>query len=161
MNNTKFLNWKTIKIGTFKSAVELEEALLVGKSLKEDFAKNMIRSYNFSINKNERELNLVIISPKELGFESNVSYNKICKTAFQLGLKLCPDETGPQICLQSNDLNKNNFLVIGMESIFIPITKEPCIFYLAQNKKNKILLNGRWGRPEGVWINSSPFVFCY
>lgn len=162
MNNTKFPVWKTVKTGTFDSIVELEEALFFGKCLKNNFAKSMIKSSDFNLNEEESEINLILLSPKELGFNYPVSYKEICEVGLAQGLKLCPVETGPQLCLQYNNLTKNTDLIIATKPVFIPITKEPCIFHVELYYNIiEIWLNGCWGRPEGIWGILSKFIFCY
>lgn len=113
--------WKTIKLGTgLKTADGFRKALVDGGSRIANSANQMFRKRVFTASKTERELDLVNVSPRDLGFKKQTTYKKVCAKAKKIGLELCPSEVGPQLCLQYKDQPKGEWLVIGMKVFVEP-----------------------------------------
>lgn len=148
--------WKTIKLGTEKSAKDLKKALERGKYPIGTYAEQILKKV--VVAESETELDLVIVTPRELGFTENTRRDAIYERAQELGLQLCPNEVGPQLRLQYGDQPLNEWMVIGME----PLTDSDGdlrLFYVVH------LSDGRWlhsnyGSPDDVWSLDYRFVFA-
>ncbi|NVN95999.1 MAG: hypothetical protein HXX18_12025 [Bacteroidetes bacterium] len=165
MNNINFQIWETIEIGTYKSIKEFEKAINENCLIK-NFSKNLLKSPSFILSKEHKKINLVVVTPyivypKKLDFEFYVTYERICRIAFKNGLKLCPVETGLQICLQSNRLCKGTSLNIVTESIFIPTIKKSCISHIDRwYDDGNIVITGLSIFSEKNFNRFSKFIFC-
>ncbi len=97
------------------SVPNIEETIAIGAVVSADGFRKMfhkrgmtISGYaqeildKISLTKERKEIKIVIISLANLGFGFNeeVEYPTICLKAKEMGLKLCPAEVGPQVCLQ-------------------------------------------------------------
>ena len=100
----EFAIWKTIKIGTFKSKDNLFKIIEKGKHFHGNYwyPKNFIKSKEFVIEEEEREVDLVLTSAEELCFKG-ASWAQSYTCAKELGLEVCPDETACQLVLQYGD----------------------------------------------------------
>ncbi|HTB30703.1 MAG TPA: hypothetical protein VK808_01680 [Bacteroidia bacterium] len=88
---------RTITLGTIKSA---------------DAYRAMSRKLNYGLERADRILNQVpfaqtetqvticILTLRDLGFDTNVTYKQVCQRALQMGYHLCPAEVGPALRLQ-------------------------------------------------------------
>lgn len=76
------------------------------------YAKDMMAQIETS--ENSEQLKLVSLTVKDLGFPKAATINEIYKRAKELGLKLCPAETGPNLRLQNST---PDWMLIGMEKI--------------------------------------------
>ena len=111
MNTTviteEFKVWKTIKIGTFKSMDDAENALRSAKILFEEFGSvtPLLRHPMFKLETVEREIDLIKVTAEELGVESfteesKVFYSRELHMTIGGALQFCPDETALQLRLQ-------------------------------------------------------------
>lgn len=111
--------WMTIKLGTgLKTADDFRKALKAGRNNISDWVNNFLGKPAFTVSETERDVELVNVSVKELGFKKGACYADICKRALELGLDLCPAEVGPQLCLQWKDQPKGKhvFVVINVNT---------------------------------------------
>ncbi len=94
--------WKTITLGTYsRTANEFWEALDRSDRKPSSAIYEVMRSPDFKTSEFRQEVNLVVVSVKELGFSGIKSAAEICDRAIiEFGLDLCPNEVGPQLVLQ-------------------------------------------------------------
>jgi hypothetical protein len=130
--------WKTINIGTFRSIINLREALEASEcgSATPRNSTNLARvttvpcrlgtSANeilgrpgFELSRTPGQLELVLVSGKDVGFrpDSQPSLTEIYERAESLGFALCPPEVGPQLRLQYTNQKIGEFLLIAMRPI--------------------------------------------
>lgn len=107
--------WKTISIGTHARIDELKDAILSSGFRIGDWANDVLGEPNFTVASEEKKIDLVRITPKDLGFKEGAYREDIYNRALELGLKLCPLEVGPQLRLQYIDQPRLESLQIGME----------------------------------------------
>jgi len=89
--------WKTIKIGTYRNAKDMY------KNLRENFPGAYFDVPTLWVSPDEKEIHLVKVRVSDLfGGKNgdNFSYKKICAAGVRAGLKLCPNEVAPQLCMQ-------------------------------------------------------------
>jgi len=111
-----FRTWKTVQIGTYSDVKLLKEAILSAGFRIGSWAEDVLESTQFVLSTKEREVDLVRVTPEDLGFHDGAYRRDIYKKALSLGLKLCPLEVGPQLRLQYTDQPRLESLQIGMES---------------------------------------------
>lgn len=154
----EFNVWKIIKLGTgFKTAKDFCRAFKRAGYKIGDWANDVLGQKAFTVTPRETSLVLVRVSVSELGFE-RATRRKIYARALELGLKLCPAETGPQLRLQYTDQPLGEWVLVGME----PITDsggDPHVFRVARDEDGA-WLDGAYGDAEGVWYGGDRWVFA-
>ncbi len=150
--------WKTITLGSFPDPLKLRNKLdSMGCSVGGQAAEILARP-TFMLGSRRTELELVLVSPVQLGFTSDmVTLADVYGRARQLGFELAPAEVGPQLRMQYLDQPVGEFLIIGME----PIKTwggEPVILNVANGGAGLILI-GQDGRSGAEIHLSSRLVF--
>ncbi|MEK7506301.1 MAG: hypothetical protein AAB572_01720 [Patescibacteria group bacterium] len=149
---------ETIEIGG-KSAKELEKEMKKKGINVSDYAKDMIESKDFTTLKKSEPEDLVRLKVDDLGFpkDKNPTTDEVYKRIEELGLELCPAETGPQLRLKYADQPLNEWVRIGMKQI-ADRGGGPHVFDLSRDDDGLWLNNG-WASPEGGWNTDREFVF--
>ncbi len=129
---------------------ELEEKQFVIS----DYAKSMLKSKDFTTEKNKEKINLVRLTVKDLGFPDSVTIEEIYKRAQELGLELCPAETGPNLRLQNSTPDQ---MLIAMKQI-TDFDGYPRVFGLGRYGGG-LWLDDDWTYPEYRWSPEVEFVF--
>lgn len=128
--------WKTITLGTFKSVDGLQAALrefylreIRGLSSFTSMEYSLLRHGDFSPAPTSTEVDLVKVSPTDLGFVDTYEYGKprpivflsdMVSRALEYGLVVCPCEVGPQLRLQYENQPDNEWLEIVMKPLLVP-----------------------------------------
>lgn len=151
--------WKTISLGTanLKSAGDLRKLTKEANLIITEEADIFLDKIDFSEIKTETKVDLVLLTVADMGFRDGTFGKDIYQKAKELGLKLCPAETGPQLRIQYPDQKFYENLVIGM----VPIKDsagELTIFSVDHTYRG-VELNTHWGDPKGFW-NGPKWVFC-
>ena len=150
----EFSVWKTVKLGTCKTPDEYRRALKsAGRSIG-DLSDEILGRITCS--EEEVDLDLVVLSVGDLGFNKGARYADICAKAIELGLELCPDEVGPALRLQYGDQPKDERLSIAMEAIAGRVSLN--IFYV-ENDDGELWLRADFGYSRYAWSADSRFVF--
>lgn len=150
--------WKTIQIGTgLQTADDFRKAVKLASMKIGDWANDILGKPAFTATESVTELELVVASVAELGFNGGATRKDIYVRAQELGLDLCPPEVGPQLRLQYMDQPKGEWLVIAMEPIAVSDGNLD-LFYVGH------VDGGRWldansGRPGRFWGGRDRFVF--
>jgi hypothetical protein len=132
----KFPIWKTISLGTFKNTDELLDELEKFRLREERNLVHTVRmNYrlihhkDFAIAHEHTEIDLVKVTPVDLGFIDTYKYGKprpvvflseMINRAREFGLVECPAEVGPQLRLQYKDQRDNEWLEIVMKPLLVP-----------------------------------------
>ncbi|RZM96357.1 hypothetical protein CWO91_38245 [Bradyrhizobium genosp. SA-3] len=151
--------WKTITIGTFADPIRLRNALdSMGCNVGGQAAEILARP-TFTVGSHKTDVELVAISPAQLGFTSNtVKLADVYTHARQFGFELAAAEVGPQLRIQYFDQPMGEFLIIGMEPIKT-WSGEPIILNVANGGAGLILI-GQDGRAEAEIPVTSRFIFA-
>lgn len=149
--------WKTITLGTHKDLKALKAALKSAKCKVSDYANDLLGKPAFTLASEQTEVDLVVRSVKELGFEGNATYAQICAKAVELGLELCPAEVGPALRLAYNDQPHDEWLRIAMEAI-TDSGGDRLIFHVGHGN-DELWLGWGDGNPDRVWCPDDRFVF--
>ena len=145
----EFPFWKTVLIGAGeKTGKEMTDTLtregfyVSGSS--DSGAKDIINKVEFA--SSPEELELVKVTPSDLGFKEMPSLRAMNARAEDLGLNLCPAEIGPRLRLAYKDQPKNDCIDIGMvpimdsegHAIIFSVIEEEGILYLHSNYNSEV-----------------------
>ena len=150
--------WKTIAIGTFADSFALTNALDAKGCAIGNLAAEAVARPAFSVSSSKREVDLVVVSAAELGFENDTaSLADIRARAQQLGFGHAPAEVALQLRLQYVDQPVGEFLVMGME----PITTwkgQPIVLTIANGGAGLIVI-GQDGSADAAIPVASRLLF--
>ncbi len=168
LSSPEFQIWKTIRLGT---GLQTKEDFL--KALKEedcrvsDWAKDLLSEPYFKRAEKETEIDLVVVSAKDLGFQKPTPKNQIYQKAQALGLELCPAEVGPQLRpaevgpqlrLQYPDQPEGEWLlVVAMKPI--NFRGDSHVFAVEYDLPD-LRLHIYGGHSDLIWSPESYWVFC-
>lgn len=142
-----------IEIGG-KSKDELVQAL-ADKGIKiSEYAEDILNSRDFHTSNSKESASLVRLTVRDIGFPYGATTDDIYARADELGLELCPPETGPELRLA---LNSPDWMLIAMKQI----TDEgghPYVFSL-DRAGDGLWLDGYGARPSRRWLAYGKFVF--
>jgi hypothetical protein len=155
---TSFPTWKTITIGNYKSTSALEKAILDSGFRIGSWANDVLKSPHFTLAPQERKIDLVRITPKDLGFENGAYRKDVYKRAREVGLELCPLEIGPQLRLQYTDQPRLETLQIGMEPQ-VDSEGHESEFRIVHGGDGFIWLVGDHKHPDDFWKADEYFIF--
>lgn len=107
---------KTIKLGLHKTSAEYRKAL---KKAGVDIGvyAGKILDEQTPIAETETEVDLVVVTPRELGFRKEPTFTQICDKAIEKGLQRCPREVGPALRLAYPEQPLNEWLRVAMEPV--------------------------------------------
>ena len=129
------------------------------------FTERMINHKDFLILDKVKNIELVIVSVKELGFDNRPTTEQIYAKAQELGYKLCPAEVGPYLWLryQYADQFRYSYTLIGMSYISIRQLGDeticPSIFCIRAGDDSQLELTGRGTASR--WNSDDEFAFVY
>ena len=150
--------WKTITLGRFANSLALANALYAKGCGIGGLAAEILARPAFVVSTTKTDVELVTVSPAELGFETDtVTLTAIYTRARRLGFGLAAAEVGPQLRLQYSDQPVGEFLTIGMEPIET-WSGEPVILSVANGGAGLILI-GQDGRYDAKTSAITRFVF--
>ncbi len=118
-----------------------------------DYAQDMLNSPDFITSKTAENETLIHLKVRDLKTENRTT-NEIFAKVKELGLELCPPETGPQFRLQ-NPTQRTIF--IGMKQIS-DRDDYPNVFYLS-SIDGGLWLNRDYAESDVRWNDCSGFVF--
>ncbi len=150
-----------------KEALEIggKDATTLIKEMREkkinisDYAMDMMKSKNFTVLEESESAILIRLRVGDLGFPKNKypTTDEIYTRIEELGLELCPAETGPRYRLHYMNQPMGEWFRIGMKQI-IDRDGSPRVFRLVRNGDG-LWLDALWTNPERMWIPVHGFVF--
>jgi hypothetical protein len=147
--------WKTVKLGTCKTADEYRKALKKAGRRIGDWANDILGKPAFTASEMETEVDLVVATVAELGLKGG-QYKDICTRAVEMGLELCPAEVGPALRLVYDDQPKGEWLIIAMEAI--TDSDGDLGVFGVERGYDGLWLDGYYGHPEHLWSSDARFV---
>lgn len=117
------------------------------------WAKDLLEKTTYQ--KNKEELNLVILTPADLGFTTYPTTTELFARAKEKGYDLCPAEVGPRLV---GTLEEAGYLYIAHE----PITDSdgfPHVFYVERDDSGTQWLYAGWTSPGRQWVLGHRIVF--
>lgn len=154
-----FSVWKTIRLGTcIKAADAFRTAIKATGMFISAMGDDILSKPAFSASSEEMEIDLVVVSNHELGFTEGAKLEDTYARAVELGLRLCPNEVGPQLRLQYEDQPNGEWLLIAMEPI-ADSDGDQLLFDVMRNDDGGQYLHGFYGEPGAIWSEDIRFVF--
>lgn len=151
------LVWKQITLGTYKGVNALREALDAAHVRIGDSADEILGRPAFLFSKTRIDVDLVVITVAELGFDDAASLADIYLRAAALGLELCPAEAAPALRLQYRDQPLGEFLHVAMRPI--ATYGGELIALSVGNGGTGLLILGGTGDPGELRSRMAKFVF--
>lgn len=150
--------WKTIKLGTGLKTADDFRASLKDSGMKiGGWANDILGKSEFVVAAEKKEVDLVKVTVRELGFKEGATREQIYTRAKELGLELCPSEVGPQLRLQYMDQPNGEWILIGMDPIrasdgFLGV-------FRVERLDSELWLDSHCGYPDCVWGAGFRWVF--
>lgn len=123
------------------------------------WARDVLNSSAFTLTSIESELDLICISPNELGFKDGAYRKDIYQQALDRGLTLCPLEVGPQLRLQHRNQPVRESLQIGMEPQVDSDGHVSEFRVVHSSTDGPLWLVGDHKHPDDFWKNDEYFIF--
>jgi hypothetical protein len=150
---------RTLRLGTgIRDANGFRAALEKAQFYIGDLASDLLDKPVFTVSREAKEVELVIVSVADLGFKKAGTRKDIYARATELGLVLCPAEVGPQLRLQYPEQAKGEWLFIGMEPIEIS-AHDSRIFEVERRNNNEPWLGSENGDSNHSWNATDQWVF--
>lgn len=148
--------WRTMKIGTpdLRTADDFLTAL---KAVGCEFryrTSDMLGHPGFAVAEMESEIELVLASVCDLGFQKGATREQINNRAHEQGLDLCPMEVGPRLRLEYKDQPPDEDLFVAME----PLGVSPRVWSVAHDRTG-LWLDDWCGHPHMIWGTHFQCVF--
>jgi hypothetical protein len=156
----EFFIWKTVSIGTGeKDGKEMADTLsregfYVSGSSDRYGARDILDKVEFG--SSPEQLDLVRVTPADLGFKEMPSLKAVIARAQELGLNLCPAEVGPRLRLAYKDQSKDDWINVGMVPI-IDSDGRPIIFSIIE--EDGLYLHSNYNSEVQVYNINRLFVF--
>lgn len=149
---------ESLEIGG-KDAKTLIEEMREKKINISEYAEDMLKSKNFTFLKASESEILIRLKVGDLGFPKDKypTTDEIYKRIEELGLELCPAETGPHYRLKYMNQPMGEWFRIGMKQISAR-GGYPNVFHLARSGDG-LWLDRNWTGPTDRWNPGSGFVF--
>jgi hypothetical protein len=149
--------WKRITLGRYRGVNALREALDAARVRIGDMADEILGRPAFSFSTIPVTVDLVMLSPKDLGFAHAASFAEIDQRAAQHGLELCPAEVGPLLRLAYLDQPVGEFLRIAMKPV-MTWGGTPVGLTVANGGTGPVLIGGE-SRADLSFAPATKFVF--
>ena len=141
-----------------KSKGELEQELARNGINVTSYAQSMMKNRDFTTLKDPQQVDLVHLHVRDLGIKKDYpTTTDIYSRAEELGLTLCPPETGPQYRLAYTGQPMDEWFYIGMKPI-ADSRGHPSVFNLG-HRGGGLWLRDAWTRPGDRWSPEDEFVF--
>jgi len=152
--------WRSVKLGGHKSYRGYCQSLTRNGNRVSEWGMDILK--NVRVKRNPTEVNLVLVTGRDLGFSNAVKRSAIYAKALSLGLKLCDAEVGPALREQCRerypDQPRNEHFYIGMQPIK-GSDGELRIFLLENEDSLVYWLHGWHGDPDRSWDPNDQWVF--
>ncbi len=149
---------ETIEIGG-KDAKALIKEMRDKKNNISDYAMDMMKSKDFTVLKGTEDAIFIRLKVGDLGFPKNKypTTDEIYKRIEELGLELCPAETGPRYRLKYMNQPMGEWFRISMKQI-ADRYGSPHVFRLGRYVDG-LWLDDDWADPGGEWNPGHEFIF--
>lgn len=149
--------WRRITIGTYREPNAMRAALEAANMRIGETADEILGRPVFGLSKIPHDLDLVILTGRDLGFQGHVALADIYRRATQLGFALCPPEAGPLLRLQYRNQPVGEFLHMAMPPV--ATWGGELVDLTVGNAGTGLILLGGDGSPELKLHASVKFVF--
>ncbi len=152
----EFEIFRTIKRGVQKTVEQYQAAIATVNNRTSDYASTILVNHT-PIAPVETEVDLVVVTPRDLKFKKEPTYAQIVERAESFGLQKCQREDGPGLRLDYQDQPSGEWLRIAME----PVTGSSgglYVFYVVRDGRGLWLFTHCFD-PLHAWDLDCQFVF--
>jgi len=153
----KKIRRENVEVGG-KSAEQLISEMETAGIKLSDYARSMLlNKAEFISTKDPEEMTLIRLTVGDLGFKTSATTTQIFERAEELGLELCPPDTGPNYRLKYRNQPLGEYFRIGMK----PITGSdgvPRVFDLLRSVVG-LWLGSDWAEPGSAWHPAHEWCF--
>lgn len=149
--------WRSLSLGAFRDVEQLRAALRAAGVKVGTLAEQLLAPPGFSLSREATHVDLVALSPADLGLAAGGTLAEVHARARSLGFELCDPEVGPLLRLSYLDQPLGEFLSIAM----LPNaarTEGPSTLTLGNGGAGLLLISGT-ARPDAVFPPTVRFVF--
>jgi len=147
----------TIEVGG-KSGEELISEIERAGMKVGDHAKSILKSPEFVPGEKPEQTTLVRLTVADLGFTKGATLKEIYTKAKELGLELCPPDTGPHLRLQTPEQPLERASFVAMNPI--ADSHGALSLFLVAHGRGARWLSSDWGSPERLCYPEDEFVFA-
>lgn len=151
---------------------EIEKELADRENLSEEdkdkiyissYAKDMLNNPEFFVSEQKEQFQFIKIKVKDLGFPGGATVREIYEKAEDLGLELCPPETGPIMRLDyekifQKEQPREEYFRIAMKQIS-GSDGDPDVFGVDRGDDGESWLHDAWAEPDDWWEPVGEIVF--
>ena len=148
---------ENVKVGGKSADQLISEMDMAGIKLSSYARSMLLNKAEFVSTKTPEEMTLIKLTVEDLGFKTDASTTQIFERAKELGLELCPHDTGPNYLLKYRGQSLGENFRIGMKPISDPYGSRR-VFCLGGSVGSLFLDYARAGR-GGTWSPDLRFVF--
>lgn len=142
-----------------KTKVQLEQEMKESGSQIGSYAQQIMESEDFKPSLRAEQMQFIRLTVASLfGDGAASTTEQIYKRIKELGLELCPPETGPEYRLQYKNQPMGECLRIGMKQIF-GVDGSPRAFDVEHDGDGLWLGGGQWGALGDEWYPEALFLF--
>ena len=153
----KKIRRENVEVGG-KSAEQLISEMEAAGIKLSSYARSMLlNKAEFIPTKDPEEMTLIRLTVGDLGFKTSATTTQIFERAEELGLELCPPDTGPNYRLKYRNQPLGEYFRIGMKPITVS-DGDPNVFGL-NHYDDGLWLRSGWARPGRAWYPDDEFVF--
>jgi hypothetical protein len=109
--------WKRVTLGRYRGVNAVRTALDAARVRVGDRADEALGRPAFAFSTTPVTLDLIVLTPADLGFANGATLADVERRATQLGFELCPAEVGPLLRLAYLDQPIGEFLRIAMKPV--------------------------------------------
>ena len=151
-------NLEIVEIGG-KDAETLIKEMREKKINPSNNAEDMMKSKDFTTQENPERETIIRLKVGDLGFPKgkHPTTDEIYKRIEELGLELCPAETGPHYRLKYADQPMGEYFRIGMKQIADRLGNQS-VFHMGRDGDG-LWLHGVWTEPSDEWNPGDGFAF--
>lgn len=154
----EFPIWKTLRLGVCKNPDDYRKALESGRRRSAEWVNNFLGQPAFACAGEETDVDLVVLSVDELGFDKGALYSEICDRAVDMGLDLCPAEVGPALRLAYEEQPQGERLIVGTKP-FADTGDALDLFVMEVSGGGRLWLRGDCGPSDRYWEPDRRFIF--
>jgi hypothetical protein len=140
-----------------KTKEQLQQEMLAHSKTIGSDVKDMMQSPDFTTQADAEVGNFILLRVRDLGFAKRPTTDQLYQRAHELGLDLCPAETGPNFPLQYAGELRNKWVHIAMKPIAYRDSNS-AIFRVNHEEEGLWMLEDQV-ESEQTWYLESPFLF--
>lgn len=148
---------RTVEAGGLTKAELLQQFQRHSISMNE-YGKRLFEDAGWTPSVSPYSLETVELTVRQLGFPDGTTWPELFERASQLGLSVCPVETGPFLRLQYRDQPQGFWITIASQKLSAD-PDFPNGFYL-RRLEDGLWLRGYVASDDHVWDPDDHFVFC-